>query len=43
MTVPPYAVAAASIWGAAVASAKYKKRAIFIIFSAVVAIVGKYV
>ncbi|KZV98850.1 MFS general substrate transporter [Exidia glandulosa HHB12029] len=40
MTVPPYALAAASIWVTAVIAAKYKRRAIFIIISAVVAIVG---
>lgn len=40
MTVPPYAVAAASIWTVAVIAARYKRRAVFIILSALVGIIG---
>ncbi|EJD40921.1 MFS general substrate transporter [Auricularia subglabra TFB-10046 SS5] len=40
MTVPPYAVAAASIWIVAVIAARYKRRAVFIILSALVGILG---
>jgi len=40
MTIPPNALAALSIWGAAYAASRYKRRAIFIIAAAVVAIIG---
>lgn len=41
MTVPPNALAAFSIWAAAYATSKYKRRAIFIALAGVVAIIGK--
>ncbi|KAH8113521.1 MFS general substrate transporter [Phellopilus nigrolimitatus] len=40
MTVPPYAVAAFSIWGAAYLAAKYERRAVFIIAGGFIAIIG---
>lgn len=42
MTVPPNALAAFSIWAAAYAASKYKRRAIFIVLAGVVAIIGKH-
>lgn len=41
MTVPPNALSAISIWAAAYAASKYKRRAIFIVLAGVVAIIGK--
>ncbi|KZT40659.1 MFS general substrate transporter [Sistotremastrum suecicum HHB10207 ss-3] len=40
MTVPPNTVAALSIWAAAYAASRFKRRAVFIILAAAVAIIG---